>query len=245
MSAVTLRRVPRESPIHRLWAGTKMLAVLAISVVLMVLPTWPVLGLLATLLLVCLLVARIPAGALPRPPWWFWALLALAFLPNFVVGWPAVLRYAQITAFAALIVFTSLLIAWTTSFNEIAPAVAVLGRPLKRLRMPVDEWAVALALTLRSLPLLLEEMRVLRAARQLRPKGIEARRGARDNALVDVITAATAVAMRRAGELGEAITARGGTGQLAAYSSQPTWRDGLALLVVLATIAAGVTISLI
>ena len=86
------------------------------------------LGLLATLLLVCLLVARIPAGALPRPPWWFWALLALAFLPNFVVGWPAVLRYAQITAFAALIVFTSLLIAWTTSFNEIAPAVAAWAR---------------------------------------------------------------------------------------------------------------------
>ena len=103
--------------------------------------------------------------------------------------------------------------------NEIAPAIANLAAPLRKLRLPVDEWAVAIALSLRSLPLLLDEMRILRAGRRLRPRGSV--RTARDNPLVDVITAMMAVTMRRAGELGEAITARGGTGQLAAYPARP------------------------
>lgn len=238
-----LRRVPADSPVHSLWAGTKLIAVFAISVVLMILPSWPVLGMMTVFLIGSAILARIPLGALPRLPWWFWALLALGALINVPVGLDAVVRYAQVTVFGFLLLASSMTIAWTTPLNEIAPAIATLGAPLRKLRVPVDEWAVAIALCLRSLPLLIEEMRVLRAARRLRPK--HRAPGTRNNVLIDIVTAVMVVAMRRAGELGEAITARGGTGQLTAYTSRPGRRDAIALLVVAAVCLGGVTLGLV
>ena len=243
MSTVLLRRVPGDTVVHRLWAGTKLLAVLAISLLLMVLPTWPVLGMVTAVLLVTGVAARVPLGALPRPPWWFWLLMSLGLAVNAPIGGEAILRYLQITVFAFLLLFASMMIAWTTPMNEIAPAISTLGAPLRKLRVPVDEWAVAIALCLRSLPLLIEEMRILRAARQLRPKGGRPQ-STRDNALIDIVTAAMAVAMRRAGELGEAITARGGTGQLTAYESRPGRSDAVALVLISAMIVAGVVMGI-
>ncbi|WP_045386417.1 CbiQ family ECF transporter T component, partial [Mycobacterium kyorinense] len=71
----------------------------------------------------------------------------------------------------------------TTNVAEIAPAVATLGRPLRFLRIPIDEWAVALALALRAFPMLIDEFRVLYSARRLRPRQIPtSRRGRRRRA---------------------------------------------------------------
>ncbi|MGQ4600307.1 CbiQ family ECF transporter T component [Nocardia sp. R6R-6] len=233
MSTVLLRQVPVDSPVHRLWAGTKMIGVFLISLLLMFLPSWPVLGIMIVFLLFVGVVARLPLGTLPRLPWWFWALLAVGALINVPVGGAAVLRYAQVLAFGLILVAASFVIAWTTPMSEIAPALAKLGAPLRKLRVPVDEWAVVVALTLRGLPLLIEEIRVLRAARRLRPKDNLLYRAA-DNPLIDILTAAMAVSTRRAGELGEAITARGGTGQLTADPGSPGRRDAFALVVVVA-----------
>ncbi len=62
------------------------------------------------------------------------------------------------------------MVSWTTNIAEIAPAVATLCRPLRLVRIPVDEWAVSVSLALRAFPMLIEEFRVLYAARRLRPK---------------------------------------------------------------------------
>ena len=117
------------------------------------------------------------------------------------------------------------MVSWTTNVAEIAPAVAKLGRPLRALRIPVDEWAVALALALRAFPMLIDEFRVLYAARRLRPKDVAAtRRGRVRNAwleLIDLLATAITVALRRADEMGDAITARGGAGQISASPSGP------------------------
>ncbi|WP_067673354.1 energy-coupling factor transporter transmembrane component T family protein [Nocardia miyunensis] len=242
MTMVLLREVPVQSPVHRLWAGTKMIAVFLISLIVLFQPSWPVLGLMTAFLIAVGAVAHLPPGTLPRPPWQFWALLSVGFFTSLPAGWPAVAHYAQTMTFALLLVVSSFLIAWTTPMGEIAPALAKLGAPLRLLRIPVDEWAVVVALTLRGLPLLLDEMRILRAARRLRPNDGLLQR-ATDNALMDVLTAAMAVSTRRAGELGEAITARGGTGQLTAYPSAPGLRDALALLVVIAIGVAAVAIN--
>lgn len=244
MSLVLFRRVPGDSPVHRLWAGTKMIAAFLISVLLMALPAWPVLGVITLFLVVIGVVARLPLGTLPRLPWWFWGLLAAGALLNAPIGVSAVVRYLQVLVFGLILVAASFLIAWTTPMGDIAPALARLGAPLRRLRLPVDEWAVVVALTLRSLPLLLEEIRILRAARRLRPRGglVQA---ATDNALVDVLTAAMAVATRRAAELGEAITARGGTGMLTAHPSAPGRADAMALGIVVAVCAGSVMLALV
>lgn len=71
-----MRPVPGPSPIHALWAGTKLLAVLAISVLLTITPSWPAIGLVALLILVTAGLAGISPGA-SRPfrggsgcSWW-------------------------------------------------------------------------------------------------------------------------------------------------------------------------------
>lgn len=242
MGAVLLRQVPVSSPVHRLWAGTKMIAAFAISLLLMFLPSWPVLGLMVAFLVLIGIVARLPLGTLPRLPWWFWALIGAGALVNLPVGGTAVLRYSQVVVFGLILVAASFLIAWTTPMGDIAPALAKLGAPLRKLRLPVDEWAVVVALTLRGLPLLLEEIRVLRAARKLRPNdGLLYR--ATESPLIDILTAAMAVSTRRAAELGEAITARGGTGQLTAHPSAPGRPDAIALGVVAAVCGLAIALS--
>src|SRR5207302_10229973 len=57
-----LRYVPTNSPVHRLWAGTKLLALFAFGVALSLKPNWHAEGILAATLVVAVLVARIPAG---------------------------------------------------------------------------------------------------------------------------------------------------------------------------------------
>ncbi|QIS08677.1 energy-coupling factor transporter transmembrane component T family protein [Nocardia arthritidis] len=244
MSTVLLREVPVASPVHSLWAGTKMIAVFLISLVLMFWPSWPVLGLMVIFLAAVCLTARLPLGTLPRLPLWFWGLLIFSGLTTVPAGVDAVIRYVQVVLFGLMMVAASFIVAWTTPMGEIAPALATLGAPLRKLRVPVDEWAVVIALTLRGLPLLLEEMRVLRAARKLRPKDSFLYRAA-DNPMIDLLTAAMAVSTRRAGELGEAITARGGTGQLTAHPTTPGRADAIALGLVIAVCLAAVTSTLL
>ena len=127
-----------------------------------------------------------------------------------------------------------------------APALARLMRPLRWLRLPVDEWAVAIALCLRGLPLLIEELRMLRAAHRLRPtaKGRSDHPSA-EMGIMDLITAAMSSALRRSAEMSEAITARGGTGRLTAHQAGPGRADVVALIVIGLACAVAITVTLV
>ena len=181
-----LREVPTSSPIHRLWAGTKIVAVVLVSIVVVTAPSWPAIGVVLGLLLLTAVIGRIPPTAVPRPPWWLWALILLGALINLPIGLDAVFIYLQAVTFGLVLLCVSLMLAWTTSMSDVAPALATLGRPLRFLKIPVDEWAIATALCIRSLPLLIDEMLTLVAARRLRPKAVV--NSAADNSIVDLIT---------------------------------------------------------
>src|SRR5437764_15456772 len=109
MTMVLLREVPSASPVHRLWAGTKIIAVFLINLVVMLLPSWPVLGMIVAFLIVIGLVARLPLGTLPRLPWQFWALLGVGGLLNVPAGGDAILHYVLTMVFALIMVVTSFL----------------------------------------------------------------------------------------------------------------------------------------
>jgi energy-coupling factor transport system permease protein len=123
-----------------------------------------------------------------------------------------------------------------------------LGRPLRPLRIPVDDWAVALALALRAFPMLIDEFRVLYAARRLRPKERPATRRGRHRQwwldVIDLFAAAITVALRRADEMGDAITARGGAGQISAAPSRPKRIDWVALAIVLVVCGTALALEL-
>lgn len=236
-----------DSPIHRLWAGTKILIIAGLSVTLSYFPSWGSIGLVTVLLLVTILLARIPSGAWPRPPKWFWiAIVVTGALaagaggsPHWTVagvklGFGGIDAYGKFMMVGILLLLAAAVLGWTTPLGEIAPAVARLLSPLKLVRVPVDEAAAAVALCVRSLPLLVGEMRTLLAARRLRPTPGRPGRSEIERWLdqvVDLTVAAMAVSVRRAGELAEAITARGGTGRIAARTRRPGWADAVAMIV--------------
>lgn len=250
---VLLRPVPGDSAVHRLWAGTKLLVVFGISVLLTFYPGWGPIGAVALLVFTAARVARIPRGALPSMPRWLWVLLVVggasaAMAGGEPAGLGGLLYFLRITALSIVLLGLGAMVSWTTNVAEIAPAVTTLGRPLRLLRIPVDEWAVALALALRAFPMLIDEFRVLYAARGLRPKirprtrRERRRRWARE--AIDLITAAITVTLRRADEMGDAITARGGVGQISASPARPRLGDALALVLVVVICGAGLALEL-
>jgi energy-coupling factor transport system permease protein len=257
---VLLRPVPGPSVVHDLWAGTKLLIVAGIGVLMTFYPGWVPIGLVAVLVFVTARLAHVPWGALPSVPRALWFLLFLGgFTAFFAAGPPevtigsvtlglgGVLNFLQLTTLSLVLLGLGALVSWTTNVAEIAPAVAKLGRPLRILRVPVDDWAVALALALRAFPMLIDEFRVLFAARRLRPRdqidGPRLRRWGIE--VVDLLAAAITVALRRADEMGDAITARGGTGQISAQPSGPKLRDWVAIAIVAALSAVSLYVELL
>ncbi|MET0453660.1 MAG: energy-coupling factor transporter transmembrane protein EcfT [Mycobacterium sp.] len=254
---VLLRPVPGRTVIHQLWAGTKLLVVAGIGVLLTLYPGWLPIGLVGALVVVTAWLAHIPAGVLPSVPKWLWVLLFIGALtasfaggsPHFTVGsvdlgLGGLLTFLRVTVLSIVLLGLGGLVSWTTNVAEVAPAVAKLGRPLRAFRIPVDDWAVAIALALRAFPMLIDEFRILFAARKLRPRepatGGRERRHRLGREVIDLLAAAMTVTLRRADEMGDAITARGGAGQISALPSRPTWIDAVALAIVLAMAGASV-----
>ena len=258
---VLLRPVPGRTAIHELWAGTKLLVVAIIGVLLTLYPGWVPISLVGAFVLIVARIAHIPRGVLPSVPRWLWFLLFLGALtatfaggsPHLTVasvdlGLGGLLKFLQITVLSIVLLGLGGLVSWTTNVAEVAPAVAKIGRPLRLLRLPVDDYAVALALALRAFPMLIDEFRVLFAARKLRPREpahTARERHRRLNAeIIDLLAAAVTVALRRADEMGDAITARGGAGQISALPSRPRRADAVAFAAVAALCALSVYVEL-
>jgi energy-coupling factor transport system permease protein len=231
------RLLPGSTPVHRLWAGTKLLALAAVCLVLSVRPTWQAEAVVGALLLVAFAVARVPRRALPAPGPAAWLVVAvLVALSLTADGLLVVLRFALLTA---LVVGAAALVGWTTSPGELAPALAQLGAPLRRLRLPVAEWCATIALGVRSLPLIADEVQTLRAAGRLRPAPRAESWRARLRRPVDLLVTAVVVSTLRADELGDAMAARGGPGYAGAATTEKAriaGRDVAALVLVGVTV---------
>ncbi len=254
--------VPGTSPIHELWAGTKLLVVFGFSVLLWFYPGWLTIALGWVLVLAAARIARIPRGVLPPRPGRVWILFGLAFVfsalsggspvlsvGGIAIGFGGALHFLRAISVVFLLFGLAAMVSWTTNVAEIAPAMTTLARPFALLKIPVDEWVVALSLGLRAFPMLIEEFQVLYAAYRLRPKPMQPSRRARSRQqagdVIDLISAAIAMTLRRADEMGDAIAARGGTGQLAAAPARPKLADWVALAIAAAagaTAVAGETI---
>lgn len=226
-----LRLVPGDSFVHRLWAGTKLVVAAELALMVSISPTWAMLAVAATVVALELLVSRIPLGAFPRLPNWFFVAFVISALLNLwsstkplvevggvQLSMGALEEWARFTALAVVLVTSGALIGWTTPLGEVAPALSRLGRPLRWLRFPVDEWVIAIALAIRCLPLLIDEIRILGAARRLRAHDDvkpESPRAAIRGALIethDLMSTAIVASIRRARDLADAIVARGGIG---------------------------------
>ena len=202
---------------HRLWAGTKLIVAAELALTASISPTWLSLGVLAGLVVLGLLVARIPLGAFPRLPRALYVLLLVGLATNALstaapvwhlgpvsISGGALADATRFLLLAVVLITSAALVGWTTPLGAVPPALSRLGTPLRRLRLPVDEWIVAIGLALRCLPLLVDEMRTLSAARRLRHHDKQHQRDARRLVVEvhDIVSTAIIVSLRRARDLG-------------------------------------------
>lgn len=239
-----LRYVPGSSPLHRMWAGSKLIAIMLLSAGLLLWPSWQSTGIAGAILLVALLAARLPAGVFPRLPKGLWVLLGIWFAVAALAGGPPELTigsvhlgvggieaWARLMVLAIELLLAAALLGWTTPLADLSPALGRLAGPLRRLKLPVDEVIGTVALSIRCLPLLFEEMRVLRAARRSRrPAATRSLQQLLEEAF-EIVLGALANAIRRARELAEAIESRGGVPTLVPEHHRLRPIDAVALVV--------------
>lgn len=232
---ILLRPVPRETPVHRLWAGTKLLAATALAVTVAFVPTWTSLLVLCVVLATAIVVARIPRGAVPTVPWWVFAFVAFFGVLNAVGG--GLDPYVRSVLVGVALLVVASLVGWTTRLSDIVDALPVLFAPLRLLRCPVDEWVTTCTLALRVLPTIREELRMVFAARALRGRpGVPSPRGLWHQ-VVDAVGAVVSVSLRRIRDLGDALAVRG---QRTVVRARPRW--GIGDLVTVVVVAAACTV---
>ncbi len=254
------RMVPVDSPMQRLWAGTKLVCLAIISFAASINPTWPTLTIVAMVIATGILLGRIPLGAIPRIPRWFVVGLLLSgalsvwsttpptvHLHGIVLSIGGLEDWARFLLLAIVLVTGAALIGWTTPTGEYAPALARLTRPLQRLPLPLETWIIATALSVRCFPLLVDEIQTLLAVRRLRTRDRSrgSLRSRFPNAMrtaVDLLTAALVASLRRARDMSDAIEARGGFGAFADSTEQPNAIDWTVMLSVAAIAVAAVAI---
>jgi biotin transport system permease protein len=190
--------VPGTSPVHRAPAGLK-LALLVAGLAVLGIRRTPV-TLAVAFVVVVLVAALARLGARPvlaqvRPMLWIVVVVAAAQV------WLADLRTAVVvTGSMVLAVAAAGLVTLTTRTQDLLDAVVRVLRPLRRVGVDPDRVGLVLALTVRTVPVLVGLADEVREARKARG----AERSLRAFAVPFVVRS-----VRHADRLGEALAARG------------------------------------
>ncbi|MGY2005117.1 energy-coupling factor transporter transmembrane component T family protein [Blastococcus sp. SYSU DS1024] len=170
--------VPRPSPVHRLPAGAKLLALAALAVALFVVPTVPVIaGALLAVLAVGLGLARVPAAALARQArtvlWWLVGLLVF----HTVFSDPTT---AAVTVLRLLtLVLAAGVVTATTRVTEMVAVIERLCAPLRVVGVRPARIGLVVSMALRFIPVLAERAALIREAQAARGGSARGIRGVR------------------------------------------------------------------
>ncbi|GAA1078138.1 MULTISPECIES: ATP-binding cassette domain-containing protein [Tsukamurella] len=251
------RPLPEETPAHRVWVGTKLAVLAAMGVVMGVRTDWWNIGASALVLLGWFLLAGAPWRAWPRLPRLFFA---FGFVSLFLTAMGSGATTGHLfgveislsgvdvffRALAALLVslFAALVFCWTTPLGDVPGFLQTCLDRLGGLGRRGVAAASALALAIRLGPLALAEVRTMwglaRQRRPLRPSGRP--RGVTIETMLELLLLATVQSCRRAGELADAISSRGGLGAVAQPDRGPTRLDGAVVLGTVVVLVAGVVL---
>jgi energy-coupling factor transport system permease protein len=192
------------------------------GVMLAVSPEWRTIAAAAAVVVLGFVAARVPWGARPRLPQWFWIVFAIGFGLNFIAGGPpnvhiagatigcgALIDWLRATSIALLLLAGAILVSWTTPLADVPAALAALTRPLRWVRLPVDEWLETAAVALRAMPLMTDEIRTLLAARRLRTPNQTRQQRTLLALGAQLLIAIMIVGARRAHDFADAVDARG------------------------------------
>ncbi len=226
MSARVIRLVPGDTIVHRTTATTKLIWLPVVGSTVAFTLTWPAIavGWAATVLI--FLVARLPLGVIPRPPRILIAMFAVsAVLATiggdepvwFGLGLGGLYDLIRLVAFSTMTLTLGAIVGWTTDPADLGPAVTRILRPLGFLGVPTERLGVALILTVRSIPLVADELRLVLAGWRTRP---HTERRSRVDDVAEVATALVVSSHRRAAEMAATMASRGGLTTLRGQASR-------------------------
>lgn len=232
--------LPWSSPVSAMWAGSKVLAWASLLTVLLFFPSWVSTIITAFFLAVMTALARMPRRALPNLPAAFWSGILGGFIGASLSG--GFLVFLKFTLIMMLFLWGTSLLLLTTSTQEFTQALSTFFHPLRRLWVNVPMWIHAMTLSIRSVPMLLDQSRALqdtmtiRLYRQSRvtTRSIFAH-------FVDVATASLASAAYRAELMGTAISMRGGIPNISPSRPRLTRYDAWLIALTIACLAAMIT----
>ncbi len=222
-SQAFFRPVPVDSPVHRLAPETKVVAGIVISIGLVFNPLWSHVLVAAALVVAVFVSAKLPLSVLPRVPLivrfaLFGGALGAAasgeepFVLGIGVG--GLLDYARLIVVGIVMILWAGILSWTTGLTAVGFAIRRLLQPLGRIGVPVDEIGSVVALAVRSLPLVADEIDVVNESVTNRPSPADLSDKPLREAFSYIGDTATAVVIgshRRARDLAVAMVSRGST----------------------------------
>lgn len=237
-----------HSPIHELDSRTKV--VCCLMVIMSVLISGDLLIITAAVFLVIsgLLMSGVRIKKVLRAVRSLWMLLMLTFIfqaaltPGTVIAEIGVIHITEegllfgLTTVLRLLVLylCSCLLTTTTPPARLTSGLEYLSSPLQYLRVPVHKLAVLTSISLRFIPLTIQEAEIIteaqksRGARLSSPRPME-----RLRSMPAVLIPLLAASLQRAGDLAIAMESRGYTGDFNRSGMEKlemTWNDGLAML---------------
>lgn len=222
-SQAFFRPVPVDSPVHRLAPETKVVAGIVISIGLVFNPLWSHVLVAAALVVAVFVLAKLPRSVLPRIP----LIVRFALFGGAIgatasgedpfvlgIGVGGLLDYARLIVVGIVMILWAGILSWTTGLTAVGFAIRRLLRPLRRVGVPVDEIGSVVALAVRSLPLVADEIDVVNESVTSRPSPADlAEKPMREafSFIGDIATAVVIGSHRRARDLATAMVSRGST----------------------------------
>ena len=249
------RYIDRSSFVHDIWAGTKIVILTLVSIAVTSFVNWPTLCVMTGFVLIVFIFAKVPIRAIPVPPAW---IVVLVLISGIVTGIEAggkpyvhfgrvvvklggVETFFEFALFSLDIIFLLMIVGWTSKLGEVSSSLARILKPLKKVGLPIDEVVATLSLSIRAVPLVIDEIKTIslveKQRRKHRPAFEDAKR-VKDvfNEGIDMIIVAITSCLRRATEIGEAIEARGGYSDVVGLSKKLSRKDVFALFFTLLVI---------
>lgn len=242
---------PGTSFLHQLDPRCKIIATLIVIVAIFLAESMPAYGLITVFILLCFFISHLPLKLILKslkPLWviiiltmgihvfttsgtviWQWGILHIT--------WEGIRQGALMTArLIYLIVFSSLL-TYTTSPIVLTDGIEHLLNPFRRVGVPAHELAMMMTIALRFIPTLLEETDRIMKAQTAR--GANFTSGSimqRGRNMIPLLVPLFVSAFRRADDLATAMEARcyrGGEGRTRMHELAYTFRDTIAMIVVI------------
>lgn len=241
--------VPMNSLIHRLDPRAKLLSVLIFVVVIFLANNWITYGMMILVCLAGVAFSKVPVRFLFRGLRSILFIVLLTFILNvlftkggdvlFQFGWfhidrNGLLQAVFISIRLLVIIIVTTLLTLTTSPIDITDGLEIMLAPLKKVKLPVHEFALMMSISLRFIPTLLEETEKIIKAQAAR--GSDFTSGplkSRLKAIIPLLVPLFVSSFKRAEDLAMAMEARGYRGDIGRTRLRQLvwkWQDTILIL---------------